>query len=175
MQFNLSRMFGAVAFIAIGLSLLLYFTKEYRRQLAIRSDLHAIGAYSVRFGPGGEIQALFHDPVASARIAKYREFGVLDFKESHVTTASLNNLSGLEKVGVVTFSMSDVRDEHILQLKKIGKIQTLFLKNTKVTDACVDALIDLPHLESIKTANTLITQSGLNRLRTAKPSLKFLN
>jgi hypothetical protein len=175
MRFKLSRMFAAIAVIAIVMSLVMYFTKEYRRQLAIRSDLQALGAYSVRFGSGGEIQASFHDPFASARIAKYRVFAVLDFKESHVTTASLDNLSGLKKVGVVIFSMSDVRDEHILQLKKIGKIQTLFLNNTKVTDACVDALIDLPHLESITTANTLITQSGLNRLRTARPSLKFLN
>lgn len=103
---------------------------------------------------------------------KYREIAVLDFKEARVTTASLDNLSGLERVGVVYFSLSDVRDEHIPQLKRIGRIQHLSLNNTKVTDACVDALIDLPDLESVTTANTLITQSGFDRLRDARPSLK---
>ena len=172
MRFTLRRMFAVVTVVAVALMLLMYFTKEYRHQLAIRSDLQKFGAYSVRFGPSDSIQASFHKPVASPGIAKYRELAVLDFKEAHVTTASLDNLSGLERVGVVCFSLSDVRDEHIPQLKRIGRIQHLSLNNTKVTDACIDALIDLPDLESVTTANTSMTQSGLERLRDARPSLK---
>lgn len=172
MRFTLRRMFAAVTVLAVALTLMMYFTKEYRRQLAIRSDLQKIGAYSVRIGPSNSIQASFHKPVAAPGISNYREIAVLDFKEAHVTTASLDNLSGLERVGVVTFSLSDVRDEHIPQLKRIGRIQHLSLNNTKVTDACIDALIDLPDLESVATANTSMTQSGLDRLRDARPSLK---
>lgn len=174
MQFTLRKMFAAVTVAAVAMTLFMYFTKEYRHQLAIRSDLQTMGAYAVRFGPGGAIQASFHDPVASPGIAKYREIAVLDFKEAHVTTASLDNLSGLERVGVVVFSLSDVRDEHLPQLKRIGKVRHLSLNNTKVTDACVDALIDLSDLESVTTANTLMTQSGLERLRDARPSLKVV-
>ena len=96
-------MFGAVTLAAIALTLLLYLTIDYRKQLAIRSDLQTIGAYSVRFGPSDSIQASFHDPVASPSIVNYREIAVLDFKEAHVTTESLENLAGLKEVGVIVF------------------------------------------------------------------------
>ena len=94
---------------------------------------------------------------------------MLDFKEGRVTTASLDNLSGLERVGVVYFSLSDVRDEHIPQLKGIGRIQHLSLNNTKVTDECIDALIDLPDLESVATANTLMTFTWFVTPKTGRP------
>ena len=118
--------------------------------MAIRSDLRTIGGYSVRFGPGDSIRASFHDPVASPSLAKYREVAVLDFKEAHVTDESLKNLSGLEDVNVIVFSLSDVRDHHLLQLKTLGEVRHLWLSHTGLTDACVDAIIEVPGLESVR-------------------------
>ena len=153
----------------------MYLTTDYRKQMAIRSDLNAFGAYSVRFGPGNSIQASFHDPVASPKIAKYREIAVLDFKEAHITDESLENLSGLESVDGIIFSLSDVRDDHMLQLKTLGKVRHLRLSHTGLTDACVDAIIDVPGLESVDVTNSLITQSGIARFRAARPSVVVRN
>jgi hypothetical protein len=171
MRFSLRTLLGAVTAAAIALAVLVYLTVDYRKQLAIRSDLTTMGAYSVRFGPGNAIHASFHDPVASPAIAKYHEVAVLDFKEAHVTEESLKNLSGLASVDVIVFSLSDVRDEHLLELKTLGKVRNLVLSHTGLTDGCVDALIDVSGLESVDVTNSLITESGIDRLHEARPSL----
>ncbi len=175
MRFSLRRMFGAVTAASIALALLLYVTVEYRRQMAIRADLISLGAYSVRFGSGNSIQASFHDPVVSPSIAKFREFAVLDFKEARVTDESLQNLSGLESVDVIVFSLSDVRDDQLSHLKSLGKVRHLWLSHTGLTDACVDALIDIPGLESVDVTGSLITENGIARLRAARPSVVVRN
>ena len=175
MRFSLRSLFGAVTAAAIALAVLMYFTFNYRKQLAIRSDLKAIGAHSVRFGAGNSIQASFHDPVSSPNIARYVEIAALDFKEAHVTDESLQNLSGLKSVGVIVFSLSDVQDEQLRHLKGLGKVRHLWLSHTGLTDACVDALIDVPGLESVDVTNTLITPAGIARLRAARPSVVVRN
>jgi len=171
MRFSLRSLFAAVTAAAIALALLLYLTINYRKQLAIRSDLRAMGAYSVRFGAGNSIQASFHDPVASPKIVKYAEIAVWDFKAAHVTDESLQNLSGLENVGVIVFSLSDVQDDHLRHLKALGKVRHLWLSHTTLTDACVDALLEIPGLESVDVTNSLITPSGIARIRAARPSV----
>jgi hypothetical protein len=168
-------MFGTVTVVAVALALLMYFTIDFRKQLAIRADLLAMGAYYVHFGPGDDIHAAFHDPVASPDIAKYRHLAVLDFKEAHITAESLDNLADLEKVDVIVFSLSDVRDDHLLQLKEIGSVRHLLLAHTQLTDACLDAIIDLPALETIDVTNSLITESGIERLQKARPKLTVRN
>ena len=170
-RFSLRSLFGAVTAVAIVLALVMYLTIDYRKQLAIRSDLRALGAYSVRFGAGNSIQASFHDPVASPSIARYADIAVLDFKAAHVTDESLKNLSGLKNVGVIVFSLSDVQDDQLRHLKPLGKVRHLWLSHTRLTDACVDALIDAPGLESVDVTNTLITPSGIARLRAARPAV----
>ncbi len=171
MRFSLRSLFGAVVVASITMAILMYLTKDYRKQLAIRSSLGEMGAYSVQFGPGNSFQASFHDPVGSAEISKYSEIACLDFKEAHVTDESLANLSGLKSVGLITFSLSDVRDEHLRHLNKLGKLRHLWLSHTGLTDACVEHLIDVPGLESVRVTKSLITQSGIRRLREARPSL----
>ena len=104
MRFSLRRLFGTVTAAGIALLVLMYLTVDYRKQMAIRSDLTSLGANSVRFFEGNSFQASFHDPVASSDIAKYRHIAVLDFKDAHVTDESLKNLSGLESVGLIVFS-----------------------------------------------------------------------
>ena len=144
MRFSLRSLFGAVTVAGVTLLVLMYLTADYRRQLAIRSELKAMGAYSVHFSAGNSFQASFHDPVASSEIAKYRDVAVLDFKEAHVTDESLKNLSGLESVGVIIFSMSNVTDDHLLHLTTLGKIRHLCLSHTGLTDACVAVIPGRP-------------------------------
>jgi hypothetical protein len=175
MRFSIRSLLAAVAAVAIALALVMYLTKNYRKQLAIRSDLQAIGAYSIRFGTDNAIQASFHDPVVSSGIAKYPEIAVLDFKEAHVTEESLKNLSGLKSVGVMVFSLSDIQDDHLRHLTTIGKVRHLLLSHTALTDDCVDAIIDVPGLESVDLTNSLITPNGIARLRAARPALIVRN
>jgi len=171
MRFSLRTILATVAATAIVMMVLMHLTTDYREQLAIRSDLKAMGAYAVSFGPDNSIQASFHDPVASPEIGKYREIAVLDFKEAHVTDESLSHLVGLEKVGVIIFSLSDVRDDQLVHLGAIGEVRHLWLAHTGLTDACVDAIIDLPGLESVDVTNSSMTQAGISRLLEARPSL----
>ena len=171
MRFSLRSLFVAVALASIAMAILMYLTIDYRKQLAIRSSLQKMGAYSVKFGPGNSFQASFHDPVGSSDISKYAEIGCLDFKEAHVTDESLANLSGMESVGLITFSLSDVCDDHLRHLKKLGKVRHLWLSHTGLTDDCVEHLIDIPGLESVNITKSLITQSGIKRLREVRPSV----
>jgi hypothetical protein len=171
MRFSLRRLFAAVTAVAIALAILMYVTINYRKQLAIRSDLQTMGAYSVEFGADNAISASFHDPVNSPTIAKYTEIAVLDFKEAHVTDESLKNLSGLASVGTIVFSLSDVQDRQLSHLKSFGKVRHLWLSHTGLTDASVDAILEVPGLESVNVANSFISPSGIARLRAARPGL----
>ena len=100
-----------------------------------------------------------------------RAVAVLDLKEAHVTAESLKNLDGLEEIGTIVFSLSDLRDEHLLHLRSIGKVRHLWLSHTGLTDACVDSLVEIPGLESVDVSNTSLTQDGITRLRDARPAL----
>lgn len=176
MRFSLRRLLGAVTVIAIALALLMYLTTEYRRRLAIRSDLQRMDAHSVIFSDSNSFSASFHVPVASPDIAKYRgQLQGLDFKGAHITDESLKNISGLETVDIIIFLRSDVRDDQLRLLKQFCKVRVLWLSHTNLTDACVDAVLEVPGLEIIMVKNSKITESGMDRLRKARPSLTVQN
>ncbi len=174
MQFTLRQLLGAVTLISIALSLVMYATREYCERLAIRSELMSIGAYSVGFGEENSIvSAAFHEPVASTDIARFKKFAVLDFKGADVTSESLDNLAGLEHVGMMLLILCDVQDEHLPPLEKIGGIRILSLCHTRITDASIDTIAEIPGLEWVDVSDTLITQDGIDRLRAARPSIKI--
>lgn len=171
MRFTLRQLFGAVTIAAVAIAILLYATKSYRERLAIRSHLESLGAYQVRFGPGNSITAAFHVPVSSPEIAQYKRIEVLDFKEAHVTSASLANLAGLEHVGIILLTMCDVTDEDLLPLQKIGGVRILCLRHTKITDASIDTIAKIPGLERVDLSHTLVTPTGIKRLHATRPSI----
>ncbi|MFN0016739.1 MAG: hypothetical protein ACKVP0_00685 [Pirellulaceae bacterium] len=171
MRFTLRQLFGAVTFAAVAIVILLYATKSYRERLAIRSHLESIGAYHVRFGPSNSITAAFHNPISSPTIAQYKQISVLDFKEAHVTSASLANLAGLEHVGTILLTMCDVTDEDLLPLQKIGGVRILCLRHTRITDAAIDTIAAIPGLERVDLSHTLVTPTGIERLHAARPSI----
>lgn len=171
MRFTLRQLFGVVTIAAVAIAILLYATKSYRERLAISSHLESIGAYHVRFGPGNSISAAFHDPVSSPTIAQYKRIEVLDFKGAHVTSESLTNVAGLEQVGVVLLILCDVQDEDLIPLKKIGGIRILCLKNTKISDAAIDTIAEIPGLERVDFSQTFVTPQGIERLRAARPAI----
>jgi hypothetical protein len=176
MRFTLRKLFAAIAVIAAAVALLLALTAEYRRRLAIRSDLQKMGAHSVSFSEGNSIGAWFQVPVASPAIAKYRgELTVLEFKGAHITDESLEHASGLEEVNVMLFNLSDLRDDQVRLFKRFRKVRGLWLSHTKLTDACIDALIEVPGLEWVKVDHSRITASGIERLRKARPQLVVHN
>jgi hypothetical protein len=172
MRYSLRGLFKTMTCVAVVLALLFYLTVNYRRQLAIRAHLESIGAYAVTFGPGNSICAAFHEPVGSPSIARYNEMAVLDFKEAHVTAKSLDNLAGLEVVGTMIFCLSDLRDEDLARLKQIGQVRDLWLAHTKLTDASVDIIADIPGLKRVDLSNTKISPGAIARLRAARPSLE---
>lgn len=173
MQFTLRQLLGTVTVVAVALSVLMYATRNHREQLAIRVQLESMGAYSVGFGQDNSIiSAAFHEPVASPDIARFKKLSTLDFKGAHVTSESLENLAGLEHVGLMLLTSCDVQDEDLLPLKKIGGIRILSLCHTNITDSSIDIIAAIPGLEWVDVSDTLITQSGIQRLRTARPSIK---
>jgi hypothetical protein len=176
MRFTLRKLFAAIAAIAVAVALLLALTAEYRRQLAIRSDLQKIGAHDVSFSADNTIRAWFQVPVASPAIARYRgELTVLEFKGAHITDESLEHASGLEEVNVMLFNLSDLRDDQVRLFKRFRKVRGLWLSHTKLTDACIDALVEVPGLEWVKLDHSQITASGIERLRMARPQLVVHN
>ena len=172
MRFSLRRLFEVVAVIAIALALLMSLTTDYRKRLAIRSDLQRMGAYYVHISDSNSFSASFHVPVSSPDIAKYRgQLKGLDFRKAHVTDESLKNISGLENVGIVIFSWSDVRDDQLRLLKNFRKVRVLWLSHTQLTDACVDAILEVPGLEIVRVNGSRITERGIERLKKARESL----
>ena len=111
--------------------------------------------------------------LSSPEIARFKRFAVLDFKEAHVTSESLNNLAGLEHVGMMLLTLCDVQDEDLSPLTKIGGIRILSLSHTEITDSAVDTIAAIPGLEWVDVSDTRVTQRGIARLRAARPSVKI--
>ena len=100
-HFDLRKLFAAVTSSAVAIALLMYVTANYRAQQSTRSQLEAIGAYSVRFGEHNSIVACFHSPVASSSIAKFDTIECLDLKGVHVTMESLDHIASLRNVQTI--------------------------------------------------------------------------
>lgn len=174
MRYSLRTLLITAAVVALALKLAMYATRDYRQRLAIRSELESMGAYHVSFGQdNAPTGAAFHEPVRSAKIARFKKFAVLDFKGAHVTAESLEHVARLEHVGMMLLILCDVQDEHLPPLTKIGGIRVLSLCHTKVTDSSIDTIAAIPGLEWVDVSDTLITQDGIDRLRAARPSIKI--
>ncbi len=171
-RFSVRAILATTASVALLAGYFVIATAESREQTRIRKHLEALGAYSVGFGQRNAISVAFHDPIRSPDIAQYRNLEVVDFKEATVTAESITNLCGLNYIGFLNFSLSDVRDEHVEMLAKVGSVKVLNLSNTAITDRCVECIANVPGLTWVDVSQSQVTDDGVAELERLRPDLR---
>ncbi|MEM1067550.1 MAG: hypothetical protein AAGI63_01550 [Planctomycetota bacterium] len=82
----------------------------------------------------------------------------------------LAKTSGLVELDL---SWTPVDDSTIQSIVKNQSLDVLYLTGTRVSDTSIDAIIALPKLQTIDLQRTAVTESGLKRLRNARPQVEL--
>lgn len=172
-RFSIRFLLLACAVVAVTLAIVLQLTKEYRRRLAIRADLMELGATHAVVLPGNRIRVLFTTPLTAADLAKHREIQGLEFKQTRIGADSLRHLNGLDRVDLLILDLCTLDSPDALApLAQVGRVRSLLIWNTPVTDAAIDDIAAIPGLERLDLHRTAVTPAGLDRLRTLRPEIE---
>jgi len=74
------------------------------------------------------------------------------------------NISRNRRIVALRFSRSNVTDENVLQIAGMDMLEQLDLSHTACSDAIIDRLLLMPHLKSVNTDGSQITEQGMQRL-----------
>jgi hypothetical protein len=74
------------------------------------------------------------------------------------------NISRNSRIVALSFSRSNVTDEDVLQIAGMDMLEQLRLNHTACSDAIIDRLLLMPHLKSVTTDGSQITEQGVQRL-----------
>ncbi len=66
---------------------------------------------------------------------------------------------------------SSVDDEHLAHIADLQHLTHLNLRSATITDAAIEPLLRMPHLEWLGVQGTLLTRDGINAIHAAKPAL----
>lgn len=88
---------------------------------------------------------------------------------------SLHTLLQLRPVRAINMdACQKVRDDWLEPLTEFRGLQILNLGGTKVTDRCIDYVVDIPQIEELYLWRTFVTDAGVNRLSECK-KLRLIN
>lgn len=90
---------------------------------------------------------------------------LVDLRDTKVTDAGLEHLSGLSHLQTLALVNTDVTDAGLGHLTELSNLRDLSLANTKVTDAGLDHLNGLHQLQTLELLNTKVTDAGLEHLK----------
>jgi hypothetical protein len=82
--------------------------------------------------------------------------------------ADLARLKRLKRLQALYLANTKVTDAGLESIKGLTQLQALYLANTKVTDAGLESIKGLKQLEFLSLANTKITDSGLESIKGLK-------
>ena len=176
MRFTLRSLFLFVTCCAVALSVLLWATTEYRRQLGIRGHLKSIGASWVGFTPTEttyQTNVVFTHPI-SDDLDDYRELGFVEFKGFAVTAESIEKLEALERIDGVYFISCDIHDEDIYPLANVASLPRLIFWNVKISDNSIETIAKIPGLQRASFKATAVTANGIEYLKAARPEIEVV-
>jgi len=172
MRFSLRSLLLATTAIAIGIAFMLYVTHDYRARMVIRNEILTDGAYWAEVDPGNSISVVFTKPIDSSKISKYRSIYQLELGGFAVNAASLENLLGLEHIDIMLFKSCTISHaDELAPLSAFGEIRNLLFWDTPISDSSIDVIASVSGLKVVHFTNTSVTQSGIARLRTARPEI----
>jgi hypothetical protein len=64
----------------------------------------------------------------------------------------------------LTLSWCNITDDHISSLTRLKKLKVLWIIEKKLTDSCIETLLQLESLEFIDVKYCNFTESGIKRL-----------
>jgi hypothetical protein len=105
--------------------------------------------------------------------------GIVDVEEMEVAFFKNTDISGLVHLKRLTKLKSldlwdtKVSDSELVYLKELAHLQNLNLKGTKITDAGLIHLTGLTKLTSLQLNNTKVTVAGVKKLQAALPNCKI--
>jgi hypothetical protein len=67
-----------------------------------------------------------------------------------------------------------VDDKGLALLKGLPELRELSLDSANVGDAVIDTLVSLPRLEVLNLYHTLITETGVQRIKSSLPKCKVI-
>jgi hypothetical protein len=165
-------MFAGCAVVSVGLAVAHVATKDYRRRLAIRDDILAQGAQYANVSADESITVLFTGSLASREIEKYRRIGRIEFKGARIDSESLKNLTGLEHIETLLFTLCSIDGpDQLAPLCEMRDVRSVLFLNTPVTDAAIDPIAKTPGMHGVLFKNTSVTQAGADRLRALRPGV----
>jgi len=98
----------------------------------------------------------------------------VDLRNSEITDAGLERLTGLSPVLELYLNDTKVTDAGLAHLKGMKQLQRLYLNDTKISDAGLPHLAPLVNLQMLTVGGTKVTPAGIKDLQKALPKLKVL-
>jgi hypothetical protein len=122
-------------------------------------NAHITDAALVNLRSLGQLKKLYLGPWAGS------------FKQSDVTDAGVQALSGLTDLEVLDLQATSITDAGLQSLSGLTSLKELYLGQTLVTDAGMEYLEKLPSLEILVLDGTAVTDQGVGRVA-ALPNLE---
>lgn len=113
------------------------------------------------------------DPFRSRKDIPNEDIEDLNFSQVTVTDADVEILLPLINLKGISFWNAPISDRSIELLAKLPRLERLNLCGTQITDASISTLIAM-RLSYIDVAQTLLSQEGVETLRTGLPEAEIL-
>ena len=164
-----------IMFSLIGsLAVVHWHAQPFQSRRDKQQKLKALGAFAVAFDANGSVSSARLRGLVSEQFPDAcAHLNVVDLKEVHGASISLQVLTRLNFLRMVILSGSDVEDKDIKILTRIPGLRHLWLTNTKLTDQCLDDLAKIELLEIVKLNGTGISAEAIERLRLKKPTVRI--
>ena len=106
------------------------------------------------------------------QISGLSKLEVLSLTGAKIAPASVPSLGEFSELRELDLSGSSIADAAFATLKKLDKLETLDLAKTDVTDACVDTVAEMKKLKSLNVSVTRISLEGYKKLNEMRETLK---
>jgi len=176
LQFRLRTALVVTAAIALGLGMQM---KGAREQKELVDALDRLGVFYDRSQTKAPkwLRAILGDEHFS-RVTAIHLGGRTDPKGEGITLSGKPWHTAQSRIGQDGrrwFEMGDQELEQIARLPATYRVKSVFLALTKVTDAGLEHLRHLSHLEWLDVSFTEVTEAGVERLREALPQCTIVH
>ena len=88
-----------------------------------------------------------------------------------IRARSLASLGQLESLEELDLSGSDISDATLADLPALRNLTSLSIVSTRITDNSIPVILRLPALTSIGLRDSIVTEAGIRKIQSAKPTL----
>ncbi|MBI3469213.1 MAG: hypothetical protein HY000_39925 [Planctomycetes bacterium] len=126
----------------------------------------------------GSLQGIFlsstatDDATLGVIVRNHRGIVWLSLGSTKITDDGINGLADLQSLALLTLNDTRVTDRSVQALAGLRNLVELHLHDTAVSDESVRALEQgFPKLNTVRLDRTMVTSTGVEKLRTARPGL----